>query len=254
MTLPLPPDDDTPLGSRARAELEPFLSGKRALAIGPGLGDEPAVSAFLRDLALGVDLPLVLDADGVNAFSGRTAELRGRAAGTVLTPHPGEIGRLLGRATPQGSDDRIAAVRDAADATGCVVVLKGYQTLIAAPGGPFHVNPTGNPGMATAGSGDVLTGAVAAWLARGLSPLAAAINAVFLHGLAGDVIAARRGEDGMVAGDLAEEMPLAIARVRARQREPRRGLAFPVGRAEVMELVAIEQPRMRRSRRSARRP
>ena len=114
MTLPLPPDDGARLGPRAKAELTAFLAGKRALAIGPGLGDEPAVLAFIRDLALQVDLPIVLDADGVNAFAGRAAELRARAAGTVLTPHPGEIGRLLGRSAPHGSAERISAVLDAA--------------------------------------------------------------------------------------------------------------------------------------------
>jgi NAD(P)H-hydrate epimerase len=155
----------------------------------------------------------------------------------VLTPHPGELGRLLGRATPQSSAERIAAARDAAAATGCVVVCKGYQTLIAVPDRPLHVNPTGNPGMATAGSGDVLTGAVGAWLARGLEALDAAVHGVFMHGLAGDLAAARRGEDGMVAGDVAELLQEAMLRVRTRQAASRRGLAFPVGRAEVAQLL-----------------
>jgi NAD(P)H-hydrate epimerase len=131
-------------------------------------------------------------------------------------------------------------------------VVKGNQTLIAAPGVPTEVNPTGNPGMATAGSGDVLTGAVGAWLARGLEPLDAARNAVFLHGLAGDLIAAVRGEDGVVAGDIAERLPEAIHRVRARQSLPRRGLAMPVGRAEVQELLAegeSQRPRTKRGKR-----
>ena len=253
MTLPLPADGETRLGRAAAATLGAFWEGKRAAAIGPGLGDEPATAAWIRELVNGLDLPVVLDADGVNAFSGRAGELRGRRAPTVLTPHPGEVGRLLDRAAPRGSVERIAAARDAAAATGCVVVLKGYQTLIAEPDGSIHVNPTGNPGMATAGSGDVLTGTVGAWLARGLPALEAARNGVFLHGLAGDLIAASRGEDGLVAGDLAEQLPRAIRAVRARQRRPRRGLAYPVGRAEVAELIAEDEPPPRpRARRHGR--
>jgi NAD(P)H-hydrate epimerase len=241
MTLPLPADGETRLGAAAAATLARFWGGKSAVAVGPGLGDEPAIAAWVRDLVLDLDLPLVLDADGVNAFAGRAAELRPRARPTVLTPHPGELGRLLGRASPRGSAERLAAVRDAADATGCVVVLKGHQTLIAAPGGAIHLNPTGNPGMATAGSGDVLTGAVGAWLARGRPALEAAVTAVYLHGLGGDLAAARQGEEGLVAGDLAERLPEAIRRVKARQARPRRGLAFPVGRAEVVELVGARR-------------
>jgi NAD(P)H-hydrate epimerase len=253
MTLPLPADGSTPLGRSAAAKLSVFWEGKRAAAIGPGLGDEPDVAAWIRALVRGLELPVVLDADGVNAFAGRAGDLRLRLAPTVLTPHPGEVGRLLGRGTPHGSAERLAAARDAAEATGCVVVVKGHQSLIAAPGAAIEVNPTGNPGMATAGSGDVLTGSVGAWLARGLEPLDAARNGVFLHGLAGDLVAARRGEDGMVAGDIAEDLPEAIRRARARQRLPRRGLAQPVGRAEVDELLAeavSPRPRAKRGRRA----
>ncbi|HEX2465714.1 MAG TPA: NAD(P)H-hydrate dehydratase [Thermoanaerobaculia bacterium] len=253
MTLPLPADGDLRLGTAAAATLAAFWDGKRAAAIGPGLGDEPAIASWIRELVARLDLPVVLDADGVNAFARRPGDLRGRRAPTVLTPHPGEVGRLLDRSAPNGAGERIAAARDAAAATGCVVVLKGYQTLIAEPDGGIHVNPTGNPGMATAGSGDVLTGAVGAWLARGLSPLEAARNGVFLHGLAGDLIAASRGEDGLVAGDLAEQLPRALLAARARRRLPRRGLAHAVGRAEVAELVADDvsppRPRARRGRR-----
>ncbi len=253
MTLPLPADGETRLGRAAAASLAAFWDGKRAVALGPGLGDEPSIAGWIRALVAGLELPLVLDADGVNAFAGRAGDLRQRRAPTVLTPHPGEVGRLLGRDAPRGSVERIEVARAAAAATGCVVVLKGYQTLIAEPDGALHVNPTGNPGMATAGSGDVLTGAVGAWLARGFEPLAAARNGVFLHGLAGDLIAASRGEDGLVAGDLAEWLPEAIGRVRASQRRPRHGLSFPVGRAEVAALVGEVGSPPPRARRGGRR-
>jgi len=247
MTLPLPADGDVRLGPSAAATLAAFWNGKRAAAIGPGLGDEEPIAAWIRELVLGLELPAVLDADAVNAFAGRAAELRRRVAPTVLTPHPGELGRLLGRAAPHGTVERLEAARAAAAASGCVVVCKGYQTLIARDGAPIEVNPTGNPGMATAGSGDVLTGAIGAWLARGLDALDAARNGVYLHGLAGDRIAARRGEEGLVAGDLAEELPAAARRVRAWQGAPRRGLAFPVGRAEVAVLAADDAAKRSRA-------
>ncbi|HVR27929.1 MAG TPA: NAD(P)H-hydrate dehydratase [Thermoanaerobaculia bacterium] len=248
MTLPLPAEPGVRLGTAAAGILAGFWEGKQAAALGPGLGDEPAIAAWIRDLVVDLGLSLALDADGINAFAGRATELRRRRAATVLTPHPGELARLLGRATPRGSVERFAAARDAAEATGCVIVLKGFQTLIATPGGPVHVNPSGNPGMATAGSGDVLTGALGAWLARGFDPLQAATNAVFLHGLAGDIAAARQGEDGMMAGDLAERLPEAFRRARAAQSRPRRGLAFAVGRTEVAELAGTSQrpPRVAR--------
>jgi len=237
MTLPLPADAGATLGPAAAAALALAWTGKDAVALGPGLGDQPPIAAWVRELAIGLELPLVLDADGINAFAGRAAELRRRRAPTVLTPHPGELARLLGREPPRGSDQRLAAVRAAAETTGCVVVLKGYQSLIAAPGGSSALNPTGNPGMATAGSGDVLTGAVGAWLARGLPALEAAHAAVFLHGLAGDLAAARAGEDGLLAGDIAERLPEAMRRVRRLQARPRRGLAFPAAGAEVALLA-----------------
>ena len=241
MTLPLPADGAARLGRAAAERLARAWQGKSAAAVGPGLGDEPAIASWVRELVLELPLPLVLDADGINAFAGRARELASRTPPTVLTPHPGELGRLLGRPTPHGAADRLAAARDAAEATGCVVVLKGHQSVIAAPGGPLHVNPTGNPGMATAGSGDVLTGALGAWLARGLGALDAAINAVYLHGLAGDHAAARQGEDGLVAGDVAERLPEALRRVLVHRARPRRGLAFAVGRAEVAELVGTRR-------------
>ena len=163
----------------------------------------------------------MLDADGLNAFEGKAGDLAVRRAETILTPHPGELGRLLGISTAQIQEDRIAAARGAAEETGAIVVLKGHMTLIAS-GTAVFVNPTGNPGMATGGSGDVLTGLIAGFLAQGLDALDAAVLAVYLHGLAGDLAAARLGEISLAAGDLIEILPAAFASLRRRGEGRRR--------------------------------
>jgi len=153
----------------------------------------------------------VLDADGINAFAGRPAELAARRAPTVLTPHPGELGRLLGISTAEVQADRPAAARRAAAASGAIVVLKGSLTLIAAPRGGLYVNPTGNPGMASGGTGDVITGILGGLLAQRLEPLDAACLAVYLHGLAGDLALARLRGPSLAAEDLIAELPAAFA-------------------------------------------
>jgi len=173
----------------------------------------------------------VLDADGLNAFAGRLGEIALRAAAgreTVLTPHPGEMGRLLGLSTAEVQADRIAAVRRAAREARAVVVLKGHLTLIAVPEAmpgdvedegegeaAVYVNPTGNPGMATGGTGDVLTGILAGLLAQGLAAPEAAQLGVYLHGLAGDFVAERLGGRGLAAGDLVEALPAAFQKLAA---------------------------------------
>jgi hydroxyethylthiazole kinase-like uncharacterized protein yjeF len=186
-------------------------AGKSALAIGPGLGQGAETVAAIRRLVSGALLPLVLDADGINAFAGRADELAARRAPTVLTPHPGELGRLLGTSAAEVQADRLAAARRAAAATGAIVVLKGSLTLIAAPGGGLYVNPTGNPGMASGGTGDVLTGILGGLLAQRLEPLDAACLAVYLHGLAGDLALARLRGPSLAAEDIIAALPAAFA-------------------------------------------
>ncbi|MBV8199098.1 MAG: NAD(P)H-hydrate dehydratase [Acidobacteria bacterium] len=190
-------------------------AGKSALAVGPGLGQQPETVAAIRRLVAGAALPLVLDADGINAFAGRAADLAARQAPTVLTPHPGELGRLLGTSAAEVQADRPAAARRAAAATGAIVVLKGSLTLIAAPGGGLYVNPTGNPGMASGGTGDVLTGILGGLLAQRLAPLDAACLAVYLHGLAGDLALARLRGPSLAAEDLVAALPAAFAELAA---------------------------------------
>ncbi len=210
MTLGLPAGSSGQIAEQAADVLLEAAEGKAVLALGPGLGGEPATAATIRRAVLECPLPLVLDADGVNAFAGRAGELAGRRAETVLTPHPGELGRLLGISTSQIQEDRIAAARGAAEETGAIVVLKGHLTLVAS-GTAVFVNPTGNPGMATGGTGDVLTGLIAGLLAQGLDALDATLVAVYLHGLAGDLAASRLGEAPLAAGDLIEILPAAFA-------------------------------------------
>jgi hydroxyethylthiazole kinase-like uncharacterized protein yjeF len=207
-------------GALVAAAAEQVLAaaaGKSAVALGPGLGQDAETVAAIRRLVAAVELPLVLDADGINAFAGRAAELAARRAPTVLTPHPGELGRLLGTSTAAVQADRLAAVRRAAAATGAIVVLKGSLTLIAAPGGGLYVNPTGNPGMASGGTGDVLTGILGGLLAQRLDPLDAACLAVYLHGLAGDLALARLRGPSLAAEDLIGALPAAFADLAAGQ-------------------------------------
>jgi NAD(P)H-hydrate epimerase len=195
-------------------DLGEFLRNKSAALIGPGLADDDASYANVRAIVDAVDVPLIVDASGLNAFAARAGELNPRGLPRVITPHPGECARLLGTDTVAISLDRIGSARAAAKATNCVVVLKGFQTLVAEPDGHVYVNPTGNPGMATGGMGDVLSGMIAALLARGTDPLDAACAAVYLHGLAGDILGEELGDTGLAAMDLAERIPTAIERVR----------------------------------------
>jgi hydroxyethylthiazole kinase-like uncharacterized protein yjeF len=199
------------LTAAAAEQVLAAAAGKSALAVGPGLGQDAGTVAAIRRLAAAAELPLVLDADGINAFAGRPEELAARRAPTVLTPHPGELGRLLGISTAEVQADRPAAARRAAAATGAIVVLKGSLTLIAAPGGGLYVNPTGNPGMASGGTGDVLTGILGGLVAQRLEPLDAACLAVYLHGLAGDLALARLRGPSLAAEDLIASLPAAFA-------------------------------------------
>lgn len=196
-----------------------FLDDKMACAVGPGLGRDETTRETIRRLVLEAPIPVVLDADGINAFAGRAEELRQRTAPTILTPHPGEMGRLLGLSSSDVQADRIAVVRKAVRATGAVVVLKGHLSLIGAPADAdgdavdVSVCPTGNPGMATGGSGDVLTGVILGLLGQVDRPVDAARLGVYLHGVAGDLAVEETGERSLAAGDLVDWMGRAMERV-----------------------------------------
>ncbi len=208
MTIPLAEGEDGASSGEAIEQLAAGAAG-RVLAVGPGLGRSDAMLAAVRRLTLASSAPLVLDADGLGAFEGRLADLTERRGPTVLTPHPGELARLLGVSTAEIGADRLAAARTAAERSGCLVVLKGERTLIAAPDGEAWVNTTGNPGMASGGSGDALTGLLAARLAQGDEPVVAAGLSVHLHGAAGDLAAAGRGGAAVPAGALIEQLAAA---------------------------------------------
>ena len=198
----------------AGSDLGEFLDKKSAVLIGPGLRDDDASYESVRTMVSAIELPLIIDASALNAFASRAGEINPRGLPRVITPHPGELARILGTDTRTIGADRIAAAREAARACNCVVALKGYQTLVAEPDGHVFVNPTGNPGMASGGMGDVLSGMVAAFLARGTDPLDAACTAVYLHGLAGDMLKEEIGDTGLAAIDVADRIPRAIQRAR----------------------------------------
>lgn len=210
MTLALPVDPSGALTDEAVGILLEFCQGKQAIAVGPGLGTRKATVSAVQSLVQSCELPVVLDADGVNAFASVIDRLSSRRADTVLTPHPGELGRLLSLTAEEIQADRVGAARLAAARSGAIVVLKGHQTLIAEPGGRVFVNVTGNPGMATGGTGDVLTGLIASLIGQGYEALTSAQLGVYLHGLAGDLAAESSGVTGLAATDLLTALPAAF--------------------------------------------
>jgi ADP-dependent NAD(P)H-hydrate dehydratase / NAD(P)H-hydrate epimerase len=194
--------------------IDQLVKGKTVLAIGPGISRNPETSEFVRTIVGKYDLPTVVDADGLNAFEGVAANLNGKRAQLVITPHPGEMGRLLGISAAEVQRDRLNIARNFAGERELIVVLKGYRTLIAQPHGEVWVNPTGNPGMATGGTGDILTGMIAGMIAQNARDvIRAVIAAVYLHGLAGDVARETMGEASLVATDLVRALPEAMRRV-----------------------------------------
>lgn len=223
MTEALP---ETKFGALTQAGLDPaifmhLLRPATVLALGPGLGQARETAEFARFLVSAAKIPCVLDADGLNAFAGRRAELR-LPAGGVLTPHPGEMARLFQISASEVQERRRYYTERLAAETGAVALLKGQATLLADPDGSLFVNPSGNPGMATAGSGDVLTGLTAGLLAQfpAAPRLLAAAAAAYIHGLAGDAAAASLGEMPMLAGDILHHLPAALHALAAGRAEP----------------------------------
>ena len=190
-------------------ELLEAATERSVLVLGPGLGTAPGTQAAIAALLTASPVPTVVDADGLNAFAGRPEDLVAEGA-RVLTPHPGEMGRLLGRENAEVQADRVAAARELAQRADAVAVLKGARTVGAAPDGELRVNPTGGPALASGGSGDVLAGVIAGLLGQGLAPLDAATLGAWLHGRAGD----RHGPLAL-AGDVARAIPLAFEELRA---------------------------------------
>ena len=189
------------------------------LAVGPGLGRGEGVTTFMRELLEKSEIPLVFDADALNAFADEPSALVGREGrDLIITPHPGEMARLMGCTVDDVQADRMGIARDFAQAHKVYVVLKGYRSLVATPDGKIFINPTGSPGMATGGTGDVLAGMLAAWLAQLLDAEAACKLGTYLHGAAGELADADEGEVSMTAMDLAEHIGDAILELTARRR------------------------------------
>ncbi|MEW6324285.1 MAG: NAD(P)H-hydrate dehydratase [Nitrospirota bacterium] len=214
MTAPVAETVDQTIAEAALPAVARLLDGKRAVALGPGLSQHPETQAFARALLPTLTCPTVIDADGLNALAGHEALVAKCRAPMVLTPHPGEMARLLGCSAAQVEEDRPAAARDAATRYRAWVVLKGARTLLAAPDGRLWINTTGNPGMATGGTGDVLTGLIGGFLAQSIPLPDAAAAAIYLHGLAGDLAAEQLGQICLIAGDLLDALPAAFRRAR----------------------------------------
>jgi NAD(P)H-hydrate epimerase len=211
MTLPLPEEREGILGGGAVDKVLEAMESHDVLALGPGLGLASATREVVTGLLEQVVKPVVLDADGINAAAIEPWSLIDRDYPTVITPHPGELGRLLEKEAREIQAARLDSALEAARKLGCVTVLKGADTVVADAGGKAYFNPLALPGLATAGSGDVLTGCAAALCAQGLGPLQTALCSVFIHGKAAELAAHLVGPVGMVAGDVISNLPLAIA-------------------------------------------
>ena len=215
MTEPVAETAARTIALKARDALHDLAARRDAVALGPGLGLDEDTQALARALVFEFEQPMVVDADALPALAGHLDRLRGARAARCLTPHPGEMARMLGVGIADVQRDRIATARQFATAWETPVVLKGATSVIGLPDGTVLLNPTGNPGMASGGTGDVLSGVLGAFLARGLEPAAALAAGVYLHGLTGDVAAERLGQESLVAGDVIEALPEAFRRVGA---------------------------------------
>ncbi|MBA3060551.1 MAG: NAD(P)H-hydrate dehydratase, partial [Nitrospirae bacterium] len=222
MTLPLPDRGDGTLSSKALEKILEFLFEKAdVLAIGPGISVTDDTKKLVRELLLNSTAPAVMDADAINSLEGNKQILKKARSPIILTPHAGEMARLLQKSEARSQksevnlrtiieNDKINTAVSFAKETGTYLVLKGVPTVIAEPEGRVFINPTGNSGMASAGTGDVLTGMVSGFLGQGLNPLEASILGVYMHGLAGDIAAKNKGEHSMIASDITDAIPEAF--------------------------------------------
>ncbi len=211
ISVPLPENENQVLGPDAAEVLVREAGEKGVIAVGPGLSTGKGTEKFIAEVFAKTKSALVVDADGLNAAAKNPDIFLELNVPAVITPHPGEMARLLGITPQEVQLDRIGVAADFASRYSVVVVLKGASSIVAAPGGRIYVNTTGNPGMATAGAGDVLTGIIASFMAQGMPPVKAAAAGVYIHGAAGDAVTASVGERGMVAGDILNQVPYTIA-------------------------------------------
>ena len=211
----LPETKEGSLSLQALPEIVRMIERADAVAIGPGLSQQTQTKELVRQLLPKIAKPLVLDADGLNAVAEEPAVLAKLLLPAVLTPHPGEMARLIRQSAEDVQRDRERTAAEFAKHYKVVVALKGHETVVASFDGSAYVNDTGNPGMASGGSGDVLTGMIAGLLGQRLAPFDAARLGVYLHGLAGDLAAADRGQIGLLASDIVDRIPQAIRQYQA---------------------------------------
>ena len=215
MTLPLPETKQGTLSLNGYNKVKNFIKGIDILVIGPGLTQNKSTQSLVRKVISNTDKPTVIDADGLNALVGHLNILHrslNTLPRTILTPHPGEMSKLLGASVKKVQDNREEMAKKFARDYKVTLVLKGHHTVVADNKGKFYINKTGNPGMATAGSGDILTGIISAFLGQGLNSFDAAKFAVYLHGLSGDLAAKEKTQVGMIASDIIDKIPEAIKR------------------------------------------
>ncbi len=212
MTIGLPETATGGLSIKALALVKEILTDKNALALGPGLGTDSDTKELVRELVAACRVPMVIDADGLNCLADDPNILTRAQAPVILTPHPGEMARLTGKTTAQVQADRLGIARQFARDFNVILVLKGSQTLVCCPDNTSYICPTGNPGMASGGMGDVLTGMIAGFAAQGLNPEAATLAGVFIHGLCGDILA-RNTPVGFLATDVVTTIPIALGEI-----------------------------------------
>lgn len=240
MTEPLTETEAGTISLEAFAHFEQIAEKKTVLAIGPGISRDPSSAEFVRAVVRKSQTAIVLDADGLNAFEGRDNLLNGRARTLVLTPHPGEMARLTGLSIPAIQRDRVNLARSFAREHELILVLKGDRTIVANGNGEAWVNTTGNPGMATGGTGDILTGIIAGMLAQNPKrQFESVLAAVYIHGLAGDVACESTGEHSLVATDLISALPEAFRRIRAKAGEK----WVKIGREETLAIESVQRLR-----------
>jgi len=214
MTFPLPETRKKTLSVSACRPLKSQLKKFRAVGVGPGLSEDKSTRNLILKLIETVSLPMVIDADGLNALARKPEVINKCRHPRILTPHPGEMVRLTGLSKDQIASNRRNIAREFARIHGCIVLLKGHNTIVADPSGKIYTNRSGNAGMATAGSGDVLTGMITAFLGQGLAPFEAAKLGAYLHGKAGDLSARKKTRLAMIATDIIDSIPLALKKMK----------------------------------------
>ena len=212
MTVPLPETQSGTLSIKAKEPILRLLEGKSVVAMGPGLTTEPETVKLIGEILPFIKCPLILDADAINALE-KHVDWLDDLKSVVLTPHPKEMSRLTGLSTQEIQKNRISAATEFAQKKSLILLLKGAPSLIATPDGNVYINPTGNPGMATGGSGDVLTGIIAGLAAQNISPKNASIAGAYIHGYSGDIFSENETQTSLIAGDLLRNLPNALKQV-----------------------------------------